>query len=451
MDKPKILIVDDDAGICTQMKWALIKEYTIFIAQDRGEALRLFKEERTPVVILDLGLPPKADGVEEGFLTLAELLEEDSFVKVIIITGREEKDNALRAVSQGGYDFFYKPIVIEDLKVVVRRALYLYNLEQEHVTLQKEMEVERFEGMLGNSAEMQEVFNAISKVATTNVPVLILGESGTGKELAARAIHKLSDRAKKPFVAINCGAIPENLLESELFGHEKGAFTGAHIQRKGKVEMSNMGTLFLDEIGELPMYLQVKLLRFLQESVIEHVGGRELITVDTRIISATNVDLKKAMEEGRFREDLFYRLSVVVIYMPPLRQRQCDLMLLANAFFQEFTHKNRKKLTGFSKPVIQAIQAHAWPGNVRELKNRIERAVIMAEGKKITPKDMELESPYSHYDGLSLKEAKECVEKELIQKAMIRNKGKISKVAEELNISRPSLYELIDRHGIERK
>jgi two-component system NtrC family response regulator len=342
-------------------------------------------------------------------------------------------------------------VAIDELKVVLRRARYLADLEQENVILQEKLDTDVFEEMLGASAEMQKVYNTISKVAATDVPVLILGESGTGKELTARAIHRQSPRLDNPFIAINCGAIPENLLESELFGHEKGAFTGAHIQRKGKVETADKGTLFLDEIGDLPMYLQVKLLRFLQESLIERVGGRETIPVDTRIISATNVDLKRAKEDGRFRGDLYYRLGVVVIHMPPLRHRQGDLMLLATSFVQEFSRKNRKKISGFSKPALQAIQSHSWPGNVRELKNRLERAVIMAEGKKITPKDLELESPYTQYEGLSLKEARENMEKELVQKAIIRNKGKISKAAEELNISRPALYELIERLGIDRK
>jgi two-component system NtrC family response regulator len=451
MSKPKLLVVDDDSGILTQMKWALAKEYQVFLAGDRKQALEIVKNERPPVVTLDLGLPPSPDDVVEGFVALSEMLEASPLTKIIIITGRDEKENALKAVSEGGYDFFCKPIVMEELKVVLHRAFHLHSLEAKQAELQRCFVDEQFEGMIGVSEKMQEVFTEIRKVAPSDAPVLILGESGTGKEVAAQAIHRQSNRKEQPFIAINCGAIPENLLESELFGHEKGSFTGAHAQRKGKIESADKGTLFLDEIGDLPMSLQVKLLRFLEQKQIERIGGRALIEVDARIISATNVDIHKAMSQNAFREDLYYRLGVVTINLPPLRKRQDDLLLLANAFLHQYALENKKKIAGFSKTAIQAIQSHGWSGNVRELKNRIKRAVIMAEGKKIAPSDLELVTPYNKYDGLTLKEAREALERDFIQSALIRNKGNITKVAKELDISRPALYEIMDKLKIEKE
>jgi two-component system NtrC family response regulator len=397
---------------------------------------------------LDLGLPPYPGEVKEGFLALGEILSQDSFVKVIVITGQGEKDHALKAIGEGAYDFFCKPIQIEELKVVLNRAFYVVQLEREHRELQQRLSGESFEGMIGTSPQIQEVFSSIRKVATTEVPVLIVGESGTGKELVARAIHRNSSRRECPFVVINCSAIPETLLESELFGHEKGAFTGAHIQRKGRFEMAQGGTLFLDEIGELSLALQVKLLRFLQEQKIERVGGREEIVVDARVLAASNKDLKQALKEGKFREDLYYRLSVVTVSLPPLREREGDILLLATALLQRYVHENRKKITGFTPQAIHAIETYPWPGNVRELENRIKRAVIMAEGKKVTPIDLELTSPYMKYEGRGLKEAREALEKDLIQKALAKNKGNVTKVAEELGVSRPTLYELMEKLGI---
>jgi two-component system NtrC family response regulator len=305
--------------------------------------------------------------------------------------------------------------------------------------------------MLGTSPQMQEVFLSIRKVATTEVPVLIVGESGTGKELVAKAIHINSSRRGSPFVVINCSAIPEALLESELFGHEKGAFTGAHIQRKGRFEMAQGGTLFLDEIGELSLSLQVKLLRFLQEQNIERVGGRETIAVDTRVLAATNKDLKQALKEGKFREDLYYRLGVVTISLPPLRRREEDILLLATSFLQRYAYDNKKKITGFTPQAIHAIKAYPWPGNVRELENRVKRAVIMAEGQKVTPIDLELTSSYERFEHKGLKEAREALEKELIEKAIAKNKRNITKAAEELGVSRPTLYELMEKLGISKE
>jgi len=447
-DKPKLLVVEDDPDLRTQMKWALAVNYEVFLAEDRSSALEVLKSERPTVVTLDLGLPPHPDGVEEGFLTLSNMLEQGGLVKVIIITGQGEKDNALEAIGQGAYDFFCKPIQIEELQIVLNRAFHLSRLEHEHRELQQHLREEWFEGMLGTSPQMQEVFSFIRKVATTDVPVLIVGESGTGKELVARAIHRQSSRKEFPFVVINCGAIPEALLESELFGHEKGAFTGAHIQRKGRFETAQGGTLVLDEIGELSLALQVKLLRFLQEQKIERIGGREEIPVDARVLAATNRDLKQAINDGRFREDLYYRLGVVTIALPPLRQREKDILVLSTALLRRYANENKKKITGFTKQATSAIETHNWPGNIRELENRIKRAVIMAEGSKITPEDLELVSPYKKYESQGLREAREALERDLIERAIAGNKGNLTKAASDLGLSRPTLYELMEKLGI---
>jgi len=413
MEKVKLLIVDDDVDISTQMKWGLNQDYDVFLAEDRPTALRIFKKERPPVVTLDLGLPPKPGDVEEGFLALAEMLEYDPLSKVIIITGRDEKEHALEGIGSGAYDFLIKPVQLDELQVIIRRALHVSRLEREHHELQKRLGDESFEGMLGTCPQMRKVFEMIRKVGTTDTPVLILGDSGTGKELVARAIHQRSARKQGPFVAINCGAIPETLLESELFGHEKGAFTGAHTQRKGRIESAQGGTLFLDEIGELSPPLQVKLLRFLQDKRIERIGGRKEIVVDVRILAATNVNLEQAIREQRFREDLYYRLAVVVISMPLLRERQGDILLMAKAFVQRYASETKKTIKGFTPKAIRALETHSWPGNIREMENRIKRAVIMAEGMKITPADLELSSRYAKYEGRGLKEARAALEREL--------------------------------------
>jgi len=450
-DKPKLLIVEDDTSIATQMKWALAQDYEVFLAEDRASALEVFIKEQPSVVTLDLGLPPHPGEVKEGFMALTEMLSQESLVKVVVITGQGEKDHALKAIGEGAYDFFCKPIQIDELKVVLNRAFYVSQLEREYRELQQQLSSESFEGMLGTSPQIQEVFSSIRKVATTEVPVLIVGESGTGKELVAKAIHRNSSRKGYPFVVINCSAIPETLLESELFGHEKGAFTGAHIQRKGRFEMAQEGTLFLDEIGELSPALQVKLLRFLQEQKIERVGGREAIVVDARVLAATNKDLNQAIKEGKFREDLYYRLGVVTISLPTLRERGGDILLLATTLLHRYAHENEKKVTGFTPQAIHAIKTYPWPGNVRELENKMKRAVIMAEGQKVGPADLELDFPYSKYEGRGLKEAREGLEKTLIQKALAKNKGNITKVAEELGVSRPTLYELMEKLGISKE
>jgi two-component system, NtrC family, response regulator len=449
--KKKLLIIDDDDDLRTQMKWALTQDYEVFLAEDRQSAITIMNSEQPTVVTLDLGLPPLPAGVEEGFAVLDDILNEHSQTKVIIITGRAEKEHALRAVEKGAYDFFYKPIQLDEFKVVLRRAFHISQLEQEQCALQKHLSTDTFEGMLGTSPKMQDVFSVIRKVSTTDAPVLIMGESGTGKELVARAIHRLSVRKSNPFIPINCSAIPENLLESELFGHEKGAFTGAHIQRKGRFEMAEKGTLFLDEIGELPLPLQVKLLRFLQEKVIERVGGREQIEVDTRVIAATNRDLKESMRNGSFRDDLYYRLGVIMISLPLLKEREGDIMLMAKAFLERYSGENKKKVTGFTNQAVDAIEQYSWPGNVRELENRIKRAVIMAEVKKLTPKDLEMDMPTIKFERMGLKEAREAMEKELILKALARNSGNVTKAATELGLSRPTLYDLMEKCGIPKE
>lgn len=388
--KPKLLIVDDDEEVRTQMKWALLPDYEVFLAEDRASALTAFRDQRPLVVLLDLGLPPEPGTPTEGLAALSEMLAQDALAKIIIVSGQGEKTNALNAIGTGAYDFLTKPVEIGELKVILRRTFHVATLEREYRQLQQWLQGDTFEAMLGTSPPMQQVFNSIRKVATTDAPVLVLGESGTGKEMAALAIHRRSARRVGPFVPINCSAIPESLLESELFGHEKGSFTGAHVQRNGRIEGANGGTLFLDEIGEIPLPLQVKLLRFLQEQRIQRVGGRQEIHVDTRVIAATNSDLKKAMTEDKFREDLFYRLAVVVISLPPLRDRENDVALLAQHFLRRFASETGKKALVFDQDATKALARHSWPGNVRELENRVKRAVIMAEGKRLTPKDLEL-------------------------------------------------------------
>ncbi len=448
--KPKLLIVDDDEEIRTQMKWGLNNDYEIALAENRAAAVQTFAEQQPLVVLLDLGLPPNPGNPQEGLAALSEIIARDNLARVIIVTGQGEKNNALEAIGAGAYDYLTKPVLLEELKIVLKRAFHVASLEREYRTLQQRARGNTFEGMLGSSPQMQDVFASVRKVATTDAPVLVLGESGTGKEMVAQAIHRLGRRRDQPFVAINCGAIPETLLESELFGHEKGAFTGAHVQRKGRIESAMGGTLFLDEIGELPALLQVKILRFLQEQSIESVGGRQSIQVDTRVIAATNVDLRKAMDAGQFREDLFYRLAVVVIKLPALRERENDIRVMAQSFLNKFGTENGKEGLSFEPEALRALTRHAWPGNVRELENRIKRAVIMAEGKRLTVQDLELSQPTSAPHSTNLREARESLEREMVQKALRKHSGKIAAAAAELGISRPTFYELREKLGLKR-
>jgi two-component system, NtrC family, response regulator len=447
--KPKLLLVDDDDEIRTQMRWTLAGDYEIATAGDRVRALEAFREQRPLVILLDLGLPPNPGTPDEGLAALTEILAVDPQTKVVIVSGQGEREVALRAVGAGAYDILGKPVDVDELKMLLKRAFHVAQLEREYRQMQQRLQVDAFEGMLGSATRMQSVFGAIRKVATTDAPVLILGESGTGKEMTARAIHERSARKSGPFVAINCSAIPETLIESELFGHEKGAFTGAHAQRKGRIESASGGTLFLDELGEIPLLLQVKLLRFLQDQKIERVGGRQEISVDTRIIAATNVDLKKAMAAGKFREDLFYRLAVVQILLPPLREREDDVLVLAHDFLRRFAAESSKEGITFAPDAIRAIRQHDWPGNVRELQNRVRRAVIMG-GKKISAEDLELSVGRAGASGSSLREARENLERDLVRQALRKHGGKMSAAAADLGISRPTLYELMDKLGLQK-
>ncbi|HZX49310.1 MAG TPA: PEP-CTERM-box response regulator transcription factor [Nitrospirota bacterium] len=449
MTKRIILIVDDDESIRSQMRWALLKDYEIFEAGDHASALELTRKVHPFVVILDLGLPPKPREAEEGLKTLSEILIIDQRIKVIIVSGNTERVNALKAIELGAFDFFTKPPVIDEVRIVIKRALRMAELEEENQALQSRADAEGLDGILGNSSSMNHVYEIIRKVATVDVPVLILGETGTGKELTAKAIHRLSDRRDKPFVVINCGAIPETLLESELFGHEKGAFTGASSRRKGRIEYAEGGTLFLDEIGDLSFSLQVKLLRFLQEHVLERIGGREEIQVDVRILAATNMDLKKAIDEGRFREDLYFRLSVVSVNLPPLRERGNDSLLLARAFLQRYSREFKKNVRGFKDEAVKALSDYDWPGNVRELENRVKRGVVMSDGEWLSPLDLEFSSPDdSSKEILSLHEARETMEKRLIGEALLRHGSNITHAARDLDISRQTLTSMINKYGI---
>jgi two-component system NtrC family response regulator len=447
---PKLLIVDDDEEIRTQMKWALAQDYEVSLAEDRASALENFRAAQPAVVLLDLGLPPNPGNPEEGLAILSDLLALDRLVKVVIISGQGEKENALRAIGAGAYDFLSKPVEMDEVKFLLKRCFHVAQLEKEYAAMQQLMGGDSFEGMVAASAQMRPIFETIRKVATTDAPVLILGESGTGKEMVARAIHQRSNNKNGPFIAINCSAIPETLLESELFGHEKGAFTGAHVQRKGRIETAAGGTLFLDEIGEIPLPLQVKLLRFLQEQTIERVGGRAEIHIDTRVVAATNADLKKSMVAGTFREDLFYRLAVVQMTLPPLRDRDNDVRLLAQFFLNRFAAQVSRPNLAFDPDAIRALNRHDWPGNVRELENCIRRAVIMAEGKRVTAKDLELNSSGVGPNVVTLKDAREAVERQMLQQALKKHGGKIAPAAAELGLSRPTIYELMEKLGISK-
>lgn len=453
----KILVVDDNPVICTQLKWGLADEYTVFQAGDANQGLALFKEHSPRVVILDLGLPPHENTEVEGFRCLGEMLNINPAAKIIMLTGNDERQNALRAIRMGAYDFYPKPPSLNELKVIISRAIHLANIEEQNRQLQRSVELTSGDswGMIGQCGEMQKVFANIRKVAATNVPIFIGGESGTGKELVARALHDASGRKNCPFVAVNCGAIPENLLESEFFGHEKGAFTGAHTMVQGKLQQAHNGTLFLDEIGELPLNLQVKLLRFLQEGVLQRVGGRENIAVDVRTICATNIDISAAIREGRFREDLFYRVGVIVVDLPALRDRGDDVMLLANFYMRLFSDEYKKRVRRFSASALSFLKQHSWPGNVRELRNRVQRAVIMCDGRAIEASDLGIEqepldlaAAAAPPQGRTLREARDAVERQLIIEELERYEGNIMKTAEVLGVSRPTLYGLLKKHNL---
>jgi two-component system, NtrC family, response regulator len=451
LDRPRILIVEDDEAIRSQLKWALCDEYDVFLAGNRAEALERVGRESPPLVLLDLGLPPSPRTADEGIRCLRDILRIDASVKVIVVTGNQERENALKAIEQGAFDYFLKPAEMEELKVVLKRALHLAGLEREGAFLNEVTSRREFVEIIGESPRMKRIFTIIRKVAATDAPVLIEGESGTGKELIAKAIHRAGDGARKgPFVAINCGAIPENLLESELFGHEKGSFTGADAQRKGKIEYAAGGTLFLDEIGELPLMLQVKILRFLQEYEIERIGGREAIRVNVRVIAATNRDLEKEVRGGRFREDLYYRLGVVAIKVPPLRERDDDVAALADYFLKKASAQYGRPIAGFTADALSALRSYSWPGNVRELENRIRRAVIMSEKRLLAPEDLNLSGSPDASPPDTLRDVRSQVERDHIRRILARNSWNISRAASELDVSRPTLHDLIRKYRIRR-
>jgi two-component system NtrC family response regulator len=447
MNKTRLLVIEDDEEICTQLKYALREDYALWFAHDRTEALTLFNDVRPALITLDLGLPPSPNSAEEGLAVLEEILRSMPSTKIVVLTGNTDRQNALKAVELGAFDYHGKPIDLAQFKVVLQRAAYLHGLELEtEGQIQAVESSTRFEEILGNTAQMREIFGMVKRVAMTDATVLIEGESGTGKELLARAIHAKSIRHERPFVPINCGAIPETLLESELFGHEKGAYTGAHIQRKGKLEVAAGGTLFLDEIGEMSPPLQVKLLRFLQEREIERVGGRERLRLDVRIVAATNKILKSEIQTGRFRQDFYYRLSVVTITLPPLRERGEDIILLANAFLRHSCREYGRKVR-FSREALHALMEYSWPGNIRELENRVQRAVIMARGRFIEPSDVGMDVP-SPPQFPKLREVRTRAEREALVDALIKTKGNISQAARELGVSRPTFHSLLDKHHV---
>jgi len=443
-----LLVVEDDEGLQSQLRWCF-DGYQVEIAGNREEAIGQLRRFEPGVVLLDLGLPPDPGGVSEGLAALKEILSIAPETKVIVVTGDNDRANAVKAIAMGAYDFYQKPVDPDILSLIVDRAYHVYELEKENRKLQAGRENMPLDGIIATSPQMLKACRTVEKVAPTDITTLLLGASGTGKELFARALHQLSPRARQRLVAINCAAIPDNLLESELFGYEKGAFTGANKLTKGKIEYANGGTLFLDEIGDLPLELQAKLLRFLQERVIERVGGREEIPVDVRIICATHQDLPRLIEEGRFREDLFYRISEITIHIPSLKEREGDIVVLARAFLERFNQELGRSLKGFDPEAIEALEKHDWPGNVREMESRIKRAAILAEGRYITTGDLGLVTGAGEEAmPLNLKQVREEAERRAIHRALAHAGNNISEAAKMLGITRPTLYNLLEKHGL---
>ncbi len=451
--KPKLLVIEDDEGLQAQLKWAY-EDYDVVIAGTRETALSVVRAEEPAVITLDLGLPPDPDGTSEGFAVLEAVMAMKPDAKIIVASGHGARESALRAIEQGAYDFYQKPVDIDTLGHIVDRAFRLHQIEVENRRLSAKVGEDRtvLGGMITAAPEMAKVARTVERVAPTNVSVMLLGASGTGKELLAKGVHEASDRHKGSFVAINCAAIPENLLESELFGHEKGAFTGAVSTTPGKIELAHGGTLFLDEVGDIPQALQVKLLRFLQERTIERVGGRKPIAVDTRIVCATHQNLESMLEQGTFREDLFYRLAELVIKVPKLSERPGDAVLLAKHFLLRFADEMNPRVKGFAPDALAAIDSWGWPGNVRELENRVKRAVIMTDGKTITSEDLDLDGSGEageHILALNLKAAREQADRRMIRQALARSEGNISNTAKLLGISRPTLYDLLKQYDLQ--
>lgn len=443
----KLLVIEDDPGLQKQLRWSF-DNYDVFVAADRESALAQVRRHEPAVVTMDLGLPPDPDGASEGLATLQQILALAPDTKVIVLTGNQNHANALKAIELGAYDFHQKPYDPKMLGLIVDRAFYLHGLQRENRSLLLTRLDSPISGIITRDPDMIKMCRNVERVATSDVTVMLLGESGTGKEVLARALHELSTRKEGRFVAINCAAIPETLLESELFGYEKGAFTGAVKQTPGKIELAQGGTFFLDEVGDLPLSLQAKLLRFLQERVIERIGGREEISVDVRVVCATHQNLKKLIEEGRFREDLFYRLGEISIKIPPLRNRVGDAVLLAHHFKNKFSVKEGRHALSFSQEALAAIEAHHWPGNVREMENCIKRAVIMAEGPQISADDLGLQESEIPVEPMNLREVREREECKALVRALAKVDGNIAKAAELLGVSRPTLYDLMNRHGL---
>lgn len=446
-NKPKLLIVEDDPGLQKQLRWSL-DAYEVLVAGDRESALAMVRRHEPAVVTMDLGLPPDPDGASEGFATLQQVLALAPDTKVIMLTGNQDHAHAVKAISMGAYDFHQKPCNDETLRLVVQRAFYLHALQRENQRMQQAGGHTALGGLITRDAGMLTVCRSIEKVAPSSASVMLLGSSGTGKEVLARALHQLSPRSARRFMAINCAAIPENLLESELFGYEKGAFTGAAKQTIGKVELAHGGTFFLDEVGDLPMPLQAKLLRFLQERVIERVGGHTEIPVDVRVICATHQNLKELTASGGFREDLYYRLCEIIIKIPALKDRHGDAVLLARHFVQKFCAKEGRATLHLSQDAVAAIERYDWPGNVREMENCVMRAVIMADGQQITAEDLGLSVEGREAEPLNLRQVRDEAERKAVVKAITRMDGNILKAAELLGVSRPTLYDLMSRHEI---
>jgi len=450
-ERPTLLIVEDDPGLQRQLKWAF-DGYDVQFAANRSEAIAALRRFEPQVILQDLGLPPDADGVEEGFATIAQVHELNPRAKIIVVTGRDGREHALRAIASGAFDFCQKPVDKDVLRVIVDRALRIHALEAENARLRSTSVSSALPGVIAASSSMLKVCRMIEKLAPTSATVLLLGDSGTGKERLANALHLLSPRARKSMVAINCAAIPENLLESELFGYERGAFTGAVKQTLGKIEKASGGTLFLDEIGDMPPPLQAKMLRFLQERVIERVGGRETIQVDVRIVAATNKDLGAAVANGGFREDLYYRLAEISIAIPPLRDRETDGVLIAQALLRAAGARHSRVNLRFSPAALAAIENHPWPGNVRELENRVNRAAIMADGERVTDEDLGLAMPVRDAEGaqdlVNLRVVRQRAETQAVQRALALAEGNVSKAAELLGVARPTLYDLMERAGV---
>ncbi len=448
--KAKLLIVEDDEGLQRQLRWAY-DDYEVLVASNRDSAINLLRAEEPPVVTLDLGLPPDPNGVSEGFATLETILSLKPETKVIVASGHGARESALRAIASGAYDFYQKPVDIDQLGLIVRRAFQLYGIETENRKLEERVGDEQtvLGTMITAAPEMLKVARTIERVANTGVSVMLLGASGTGKELLARGLHQASNRSGGAFVAINCAAIPENLLEAELFGYEKGAFTGAIKTTEGKIELAHGGTLFLDEVGDIPLPLQVKLLRFIQERVIERIGGRKPIAVDTRIVSATHQDLPKMIKAGSFREDLYYRLAEIVVRIPSLAERHGDSVLLARHFLHRFAREMNPQVKGLSPGALAAIDEWPWPGNVRELENRMKRAVIMTDGKLVTAEDLDLEARTEAALPVNLKSARELADRRAIRQVLARTENNISSAAKLLGISRPTLYDLMKQYDLQ--